>query len=76
MTTADLTTSQSNQGDAEVTPDWLAEAQQELAEVADEAREEGYPAPSERRIRERPAFADGNIPACASPYGSLSNDGR
>ena len=47
MTTADLTTSQSNQGDAEVTPDWLAEAQKELAEVADEAREEGYPVPSE-----------------------------
>ena len=47
MTTANLTTSQSNQGDAEVTPDWLAEAQKELAEVADEAREEGYPVPSD-----------------------------
>ena len=47
MTTANLTTSQSNLGDAEATPDWLAEAQKELAEVADEAREEGYPVPSD-----------------------------
>ena len=46
MTTTNLVAVQHDPATAGAIPAWLAAAQQELAEVAAEAREEGYPEPS------------------------------